>query len=290
MTPSLALLRSVQLDALVPVPSLVGCAVPRGSPSLALARSVRLDALVPVPSLGGCAVPRAPGVPHLGVPVPVRVLRGCAVPRAPGYSVLDALVPVRVVPGCAVPRAAGEAPVRGCWLGSARGGVEPSSPRTRGTHVRGWAGISARRLRCSSVGPLDVLPSVSDRGRRIPTGTDPKNRPGAPQRGAGNCAKPPSDGTATKCAPPDRPHKRERRRPTGLRETTGRRHRNRGTPSTGRPQKRKRRRYRWSSCRRSSSSLPPAIWRVSSSRVIPSRVWLPDIAPRFSSTNRSPTR
>ncbi|SCK47415.1 hypothetical protein YW7DRAFT_04237, partial [Streptomyces sp. AmelKG-E11A] len=35
---------------------------------------------------------------------------------------------------------------------------------------------------------MHVVPSVSDRGRRIPTGTDPKNRQNAPQRGAGNCA------------------------------------------------------------------------------------------------------
>ncbi|SCK56970.1 hypothetical protein YW7DRAFT_05345 [Streptomyces sp. AmelKG-E11A] len=77
-----------------------------------------------------------------------------------------------------------------CGLSSARGrGSTTLLVRAR-CCGRGWAGISARRLRCSSVGQGHVVPSVSDRGRRIPTGPAPKNRPGAPQRGAGNCANP----------------------------------------------------------------------------------------------------
>ncbi len=184
-----------------------------------------------------CAVPRAPGFAHLDAPVPVRAVRGCAVPRAP-----------EVLPCCGRPSGAGRSSssrgsprpfggASGCW--GCPSSAEPPSSRTRRTQRRGWAGISARRLRCSSVGPLDVLPSVSDRGRRIPTGPAPKNKQDAPQRGAGNCAKdenrpapeerpegaasrgagncarPPSDGTATKCVHPDRPHKRKRRRPAG---------------------------------------------------------------------------
>ncbi len=59
---------------------------------------------------------------------------------------------------------------------------------------------------------------------------------------------------------------------------------------TGRPPSRSGEGARSSSWLSSSSSLPPAICRVSSSSVTPSLVWLPDIAPRFSSTKRSPTR
>ncbi|SCK12363.1 hypothetical protein YW7DRAFT_00730 [Streptomyces sp. AmelKG-E11A] len=74
-------------------------------------------------------------------------------------------------------------------LSSARGRVQTPLLADSRCCGRGWAGISARRLRRSSVGSPDVVPSVSDRGRRIPAGADPKNRPGAPRRGAGNCAK-----------------------------------------------------------------------------------------------------
>lgn len=59
---------------------------------------------------------------------------------------------------------------------------------------------------------------------------------------------------------------------------------------TGRPPSRSGEGARSSSWLSSSSSLPPAICRVSSSSVTSSLVWLPDIAPRFSSTKRSPTR
>ncbi len=123
---------------------------------------------------------------------------------------------------------------------------------------RGWAGISARRLRCSSVGPhvrrtervgsrtenpdrprpeepADRAPTgARGTARKTRTGPHPKSDSnGAASRGAGNCAKPPSDGTGTKCVPPDGPGKRKRRRPAGNRETTERRRSNAVRPAQG---------------------------------------------------------
>ncbi len=104
------------------------------------------------------------------------------------FPVLGVLVPAQVVRGVrSSPRPFGGAHLRLSLSLRGRGWTILLA-RSRGCG-RGWAGISARRLRCSSVAPPDVVPSVSDRGRRIPTGPAPKNKQNAPQRGAGNCAK-----------------------------------------------------------------------------------------------------